>query len=278
MRRGSWFVQRAGVLLLAVLAVVVPGTRAAANEPPVPSGVGPGGVTVALLGPGIDYRKPELARRLARDGEGDLIAWDFTDNDNRPFAGAGHGTAAARTLAGLAPAAQLVIAKEQIGDRHALGRMMTFASQTPARIIVWLDAAPSRIDWPILAEAIRRFGDRLFVVPAGDGGQDLDRSAAYRGVSGAANAIIVASDAPASNRGKATVDVTVKGAGGLPITSHEAALMIAALAARALARDPMHSMAGLKELIVRQPPVGVATRDGVLTFEAATTAFAVAKP
>ena len=82
MRRGSWFVQLAGVLLLAVLAVVVPGTRAAANEPPVPSGVGPGGVTVALLGPGIDYRKPELARRLAGGAlrAGTLNRWVSTNS------------------------------------------------------------------------------------------------------------------------------------------------------------------------------------------------------
>ena len=57
-----------------------------ASEPKVPPGLDPGGVAIALLGDGVDYTKPELAKRLARDGEGDLIAWDFVDNAIRPYA------------------------------------------------------------------------------------------------------------------------------------------------------------------------------------------------
>ncbi|MGI9477115.1 MAG: hypothetical protein ACR2PI_10455 [Hyphomicrobiaceae bacterium] len=262
MPRGS-----AKLRLLIVLSAIAALTwQAAAKEPPVPPGLSPvGGVAVALLGPGVDYRRAELRRRFARDGEGVLIAWDFTDDDPAPFAEAGPGTAAAMTLAALAPAAQLVIVKQRKGDPQAFGHMMTFVARTPTRIVVWLEADPKRPDWPILAEATKRFGDRLFVLPAGDGGKDLDRSAAYQGLRGAGNVVIVASDAAAANRGVATVDVMVSGgAGGLGLASGDAALIIAAVAARALAIEPARSMAALKQAIVKH---------GRLTVDAANAAF-----
>ena len=267
-------------MLVVLLAIAAVGLQAAAKEPPVPPGLSSlGSVAVALLGPGVDYRRPELVRRLARDGEGVLIGWDFTDNDTAPFAEAGSGTLAAITLANLAPTAQLVIVKERPGDAQAFGHMMTFVSRTPTQIVVWLDADPNRPDWPILVQAIARFGDRLFIVPAGHGGRDLDKSAAYQGVRGAANVLVVASDAVTANRGAATIDITVAGgAGGPPLAATDAALIIAAVAARALAQRPKRSMALLKQLITKTPPDGIAARDGMLTVNAANAAFAVAKP
>jgi hypothetical protein len=55
------------------------------DKPRVPPGIDPGGVAVAIIGSGIDYTRPEIAGRLARDGEGELIGWDFLDNDRRPW-------------------------------------------------------------------------------------------------------------------------------------------------------------------------------------------------
>lgn len=253
-------------LALALLAACAVSAAAAAQEPRVPPGLSPpGAVGVALLGPGVDYRRPELADHFARDGEGVLISWDFTDNDPAPFAEAGPGTPAALTLSALAPAARLVIVKQRPGDAQAFGHMMTFVARTPTRIVVWLEADPKRPDWPILAEAVRRFGDRLFVLPAGDGGRDLDRAPAYQSIRGAANVVIATSDAASANRGRATIDVTVVGTtGSVPLTSGDATLVVAALAARALAAQPTRSMAGLKQAIVKQ---------GRLTVDAANAAF-----
>lgn len=139
------------------------------QEPPVPPGMDPGGVAIALLGPGIDYTKPEIARVLARDGEGEPIAWDCTDDDARPFDTSGTGTADALAFA-LAMAQsgtsiRLVIVKETPGDAHAFGRMVLFAVQTPARVIVWPGADAKRPDWPLLGVAAKQFPQHLFVVP-----------------------------------------------------------------------------------------------------------------
>ena len=47
-------------LLIVLPAIAALASLAAAKEPPVPPGLSPvGGVAVALLGPGVDYRRAE---------------------------------------------------------------------------------------------------------------------------------------------------------------------------------------------------------------------------
>lgn len=75
----------AAALLGAVLAETPPSQLPEPKKPPVPPGRDPGGVAVALIGTGIDYTLPAVARRLARDGEGELIGWDLQDEDRKPF-------------------------------------------------------------------------------------------------------------------------------------------------------------------------------------------------
>ncbi len=156
----QWFILSLAMLLLASPLGVQ------ASEPKVPPGLDPGGVAIALLGDGVDYTKPELAKRLARDGEGDLIAWDFVDNDIRPYAKAGQSTVDAEYLIAASAGVSLVIVKEPAGGNPAaIGHMSTFVVRTPARIVAWPDGRPERVDWPVLFQAAQRFKDRLFVVP-----------------------------------------------------------------------------------------------------------------
>jgi len=250
-------------LLLAPLA-------ASANEPPVPPGPGTTGVTVGLLGPGIDYRLPELKGRLARDGEGELISRDLTDDDSRPFAASGSGTLAAVYLATLAPRAWISVVKERTGDPQAFGHMMSFVTRTPARIVVWLDAAPDRPDWPILAEAAKRFADRLFIIPAA--ALDVRSYAPLK----SPNVLVVAAADPAAASASGTqaadVAVAVPWGSALP-PAQNAALIITALAARLLDADGERTMAELKQLIAAAPPKGLASRDGFWHAPAAMTAF-----
>ena len=149
--------RRAGPLATTVLlaGLALAGAPSRAAEPKVPPAPAPDGVAVAILGPGVDYRAPSLVRRLARDGEGDLISWDFADADNRPFEAppADAGTRFAQDLAAAAAGATLVIVRERPGDPQAFGHMMSFVAKTPARIVVWPSAAPDRPDWAILLEA-----------------------------------------------------------------------------------------------------------------------------
>jgi hypothetical protein len=133
-----------------------------AAEPAVPPGLDPGGVAIALPGDGIDYTRPEIAARLARDGEGDLIAWDFSDNDTQPFAASSRLEGNVEQLLALSSAVRLVIVKEAANDPVAIGRMVSFVAQTPARIVLCPDAH-SRSDAAVFDEAVRRFPQLLFI-------------------------------------------------------------------------------------------------------------------
>lgn len=251
------------VLLSAVLAA--PALASEPKEPPVPPGLtAPGAVMVALLGPGIDYRLPEFKGRLARDGEGDLISWDFSDGDNKPFAEGGVGTEVAKIMAGLAPQAQLVIVRERIGDRQAFGHMMTFVGNTPARIVVWLDGENVvRPDWSILAQAVERFHDHLFIIPITERLLRQDLTSAYDSIRSRPNAVIVAAgNAGVGGPEIADISVWASARDDVPARRY-AALVIAALAARAVAlrahlKRSSRSPEVIKLLVTAVQPVGIA--------------------
>jgi len=217
---------------------------AQAAKPAVPAGTDPGGVAVALLGPGLDYTNPLIARRLARDGEGDPIGRDFAGGDNRPYepadaAGNRPGTNAALTLVRLVERVRLVAVREHPADPAAIGRMIAFTMQSPATIAVWLDGAPARRDWPILAEAARRFPERLVIVPAPADGKALAALPRLPNLVLAASAARLAS-------GRAPSGVTIpKDAGDDAATDLAASLWVAGLAARTLALSPGLDASGL---------------------------------
>ncbi len=141
-------------------------TNTRSKEPPLPADEDPGGPVLAIFGRGVDYTNPTIAAHLARDGEGEAIGWDFTDNDIRPYAPPGPGTHALVHMLTQHKTLRLIILKEKPGDTSAFGHMMTFTQHTPARIIVWLTGTPTRPDWPILQAAAKHFPTRLFIVPA----------------------------------------------------------------------------------------------------------------
>lgn len=73
-------------LVVATLATLgIADAQAPTAKPPVPAGKPVQGLAVLMLTTGIDYTRPSVARKLARDGEGDLIGWDGVDKDGRPY-------------------------------------------------------------------------------------------------------------------------------------------------------------------------------------------------
>ncbi len=213
--------------LLCVLgALMLAGTAAAQQrKPPLPPGRDPGGVAIALLGTGIDYTLPEIARRLARDGEGELIGWDLVDNDNRPFrrsegasaasASGGDGTALARAVG--APGRRIVPVRIDAADPGSIARAVAFVARTPARIVVVPMWSARQSDWEPFRQAALHFKDLLFIVAAGDEGRDIDRDPVWPAAFGLANALVVTAPAPppgdpqtAPNVGARTVEALVE--------------------------------------------------------------------
>lgn len=157
--------RRAGkAVILSVLAICMawPGVAASSDDPRLAPGRDPGGFAVAILAGGFDYTKPELAAVLARDGEGEAIAWDAVDEDARPFEADGHGTHDALAVAGNG-GVRIVQVRIARSDGASLARGIAFAVQTPARIVFVPHVAQDAEGHTLLTAAAKKFAHVLFV-------------------------------------------------------------------------------------------------------------------
>ncbi|MDX2159411.1 MAG: hypothetical protein SFW09_23135 [Hyphomicrobiaceae bacterium] len=218
-----------GLLLIAVVAATP--VTAKPRKPRIPPGADPGGVAVAIVGRGVDYTRPEIASRLARDGEGEAIAWDFVDNDARPLAPAeGGDTGAASVIVGERSQVRLVIVRVPDGRTEMLAPALEFAARTPARVVLLLPQVSAAIPLAHLADAARRLPGLLLVVPG-----RLVTDA--RGPAG--DGLLIAAHEVAEAGGV--------GAPPIPAPSvDDAAASLSALAARLLSAEPSLSVEALK--------------------------------
>jgi hypothetical protein len=228
-------------LLVAVGFAVLAAKAAAQDKPAVPPGRDPGGVAVALIATGIDYRLPGLARRLARDGEGELIGWDLEDNDRRPFdKGKGQGvdgTVVAGFLLG-AEGVRLVPVRIHPTDPASLSRGLAFAARTPARAALLVTPGATPETWAALRQAAPRLKHLLLILAAGGGAAAAADVLALDNVAG----VEEASDG---------VDAVGFGGGSARLAGAPLAVAAAGLAAAALLeREPRLDAAALKRRLV----------------------------
>ncbi|MDQ4059725.1 MAG: S8 family serine peptidase [Pseudomonadota bacterium] len=244
-------------------------------NPPVPPGADPGGIRVAQVDTGVAYDLPEIASRLARDGSGRILGWDFRDNDDRPYDrdpgqallfARQHGTGTASVLLTEAKEASLIPFRYPGHNAEALGRIPHEAARRGARIVT-MSLGTSRPElWKPFVEAVQRHPEILFVVSAGNDGRDIDADPVYPAAFRLDNMVVVTSAeadgriARGSNWGARNVDLAVP-AERIPILSPSgakvlgsgpsyAAPRVAALAARVLAKNPALTTDKLKRAIL----------------------------
>lgn len=151
---------------LALACTIVP-ALASASDPKVPPAKDPALAPVALVGAGIDYTDMAIAQRLARDGEGNIVGWDFVDNDIFPYAKDAATNAQAKLLLAN-PGVELVPVRVGAGDYKGVGAAASFLSRTPVRVVVVMLTSAKKEDWVIFTKAAQIFNKLLFVVPAGE--------------------------------------------------------------------------------------------------------------
>jgi hypothetical protein len=153
---------------VAALLVVIPvllalSAAARTGKPAVPADRDPGGPAIAVVGDGVDYRDPDIARRLARDGEGEIIGWDFVDDDNRPLADPAEESAAlARALV---PDARLIPIRFDRSQPQSLASALGFAARSPALIVVVAGPLTTDRQSDVIRQAALRFEHLLLIVP-----------------------------------------------------------------------------------------------------------------
>lgn len=246
--------------VIAIVMLVAP-LEAAARDPRVPPGRDPGGAAVALVSVGIDYTRPELAARLARDGEGEVVGWDFEDgealpfeaaNEHAPSISAGNGTALARIILAEAPGARLVPVRINPERPGSLMRAMAFVGQTPAQVVLVAVGGAGGEDWEQFREAARHFNKLLIVIPA-----DAKLSALARAASGLTNVLIVEAAGHNSLQNEAEIIIEPPAAGSpgqedMLSPAIAAAARAVGRAAGEAARAPELDGAGLKRAMLEQ--------------------------
>jgi len=127
------------------LAAVAP-VAVSAADPDLPPGLDPGGTAIAIISTGLDYTDPEIAPRLARDGEGQLISWDFVDNDSTPFSRDKAGTKLAKLLLETDRASRLIVVRVSPGDTQQFANALGFVGRTPAIVVAATLSATSTLN------------------------------------------------------------------------------------------------------------------------------------
>ncbi|MFN0218323.1 MAG: hypothetical protein ACKVP4_05860 [Hyphomicrobium sp.] len=238
------------VIAMSALLAVSFAAPAGAVDPPVPPGRDPGGRAVALIGRGLDYTLTHIAQRLARDGEGEIFGYDLIDQDRSPFAPSDQPSdmGVAEVILGEGQATTLAPLRADISSWSSIGQGIALASAMSAAIIVIL--SPPNVDKlpELLRSASKRYPSKLFIVAAGDDGQDLDSMSSAHD-DDMPNVLVVTATAEPANSGAKSIDLAAPVDGGAG-TSEIAAGRIAALAARLLAVEPDLTAADTKARIL----------------------------
>lgn len=181
------------------------------KKPNVPPGAPTRGFAVALISDGIDYTRPAIAARLARDGEGEIVAWDAVDKDRKPFSGDG----IANQLVELSTT---LVAPIRINPADAASwvEALSFIARSPARVAVVAVPITNGILRTVVWPRMAAMADVLFIVPSGDDAHDLDASHQAAAMPPkAANIVVVSALASSTNlatkpnRGGRTIDLVL---------------------------------------------------------------------
>ncbi len=191
------------------------------------------GVIVAVLDTGVDYTHPELAEKIVRDGAGQVVGYDFYNDDPDPMDDHGHGTHISGTIAarghnsvgvvGVCPSAKIMPVKwlrfDNRGRTSDEIRSIDFAREHGAHI---MNISAGSADYSQLTiEALQRARDAgiLVVAAAMNNAQDNDQVPVYpAGYNSECENIlaVAASDrmdnlASFSNYGAQSVDIAAPG-------------------------------------------------------------------
>ena len=138
-----------------------------AADPKVPPATDVAGRTpVAVLTAGFDYTRPDIAVRLARDGEGEIIAWDIPGDDRYPYDAVGDTdlmAGLAGSLAATAPVSLLAVRVDP-ADPTSLAKGLAFVARTPARVVVVPMWSSDKAAWETFTRASAYFSDLRIAV------------------------------------------------------------------------------------------------------------------
>jgi hypothetical protein len=181
-------------------------------------------IRVGMVDSGVNYRLPEINRRLARDSDGQLVGYDFWDMDDLPYdahpVNSGfflqrHGTRTASLLLREAPGFELVPYRYPRPDMSRMQALVEHAADNQVTILGMPLGSNRLEDWGSFERVARAHPQMLFIVSAGNDGRDIDERPVYPAALDLDNLIVVTSaddfvqPAERTNWGQNSVDYLV---------------------------------------------------------------------
>ena len=218
---------------------------------------------LALVDTGVNYLLPEFQRNLARDTDGQLLGYDFWDEDTlpfdkdprrNPFYPLHHGSTVFSILNIEADTHPTAIYRFPALNMCRFSSLIQHASALGIRIITMSMGSADQSDWQCFYEEAAKHPQILFTVSAGNDGMDISKTPVYPASFDLENMLVVTSSdifgrlGTASNYSRTEVDVMVpaeqievidhRGVRVMTGGSSYAAPRLAALAARYLHATP----------------------------------------
>ncbi len=179
---------------------------------------------IGMVDSGVNYRLPEINRRLARDADDRLIGYDFWDMDDLPFDAhpvdtgfflQRHGTRTASLLLREAPGVELVPYRYPRPDMSRMQALVEHAAKNQVTILGMPLGSNQLEDWGSFERTARAHPQMLFIVSAGNDGRDIDERPVYPAALDLDNMLVVTSaddfvqPAERTNWGRISVDYLV---------------------------------------------------------------------
>jgi len=177
-----------------------------------------------MVDSGVNYRLPEINRRIARDDDGQPIGYDFWDMDDQPYdahpVNSGfflqrHGTRTASLLLREAAVVELVPYRYPRPDMSRMQALVEHAAENRVAIVGMPLGSNRPEDWGSFERAARDHPEMLFIVSAGNDGRDIDERPVYPAALDLDNMLVVTSaddfvqPAERTNWGRISVDYLV---------------------------------------------------------------------
>ncbi|MEL7048181.1 MAG: hypothetical protein AAFO75_04320 [Pseudomonadota bacterium] len=150
--------------------LVAASSSVCAKDPDFRPGTDPGGLAITLIGSGIDYTNRDISKRLARDGEGTPIGWDFVDGNHKPFAepdgeSTNAGMETVKALLSSYKSSRLIVVRADVNNASSMAQALAMASKMPGAIIA-VPKLPDADGWKLITAVAEHAPKKLFVVPA----------------------------------------------------------------------------------------------------------------
>jgi hypothetical protein len=154
---------------------------------------------------GVNYLLPEIASRLARTSDGEILGYDYWDLDRRPFDALPlpdpffpdhHGTPIASLVLEEAPVAKLIPYRYPRRDMARMATLIEDAAGRGVRVMNLSLASRGRDEWLPFREAARTHPKMLFVIAAGNYDCSFEQELFYPAAFRLPNMVVVTSATP----------------------------------------------------------------------------------